>query len=308
MAISVLSARPIAGPASPSAPFRKRRTQPWTPWLFLVPGLVLFAVTFAWPAVIAVQLAFSRYDVVHPVAFVGLDNFAEMLVDDRFHKALLNSALFLLMFLPLVVILPLFLAMLVNVKLRGVQAFRAVYYLPGITSMVAVAVAWQLVLGRTGAISWLLTLVGLDPVSFLLDPNLALPAVVAIEAWKGMGFYMMIYLAGLQAIPPELIEAAKVDGASGIRRFWYVIVPGMRPIFAVTLTLAMLSAAQAFESVFVLTRGGPQDSTLTIGYYVWQKAFEQHDMGYASAVGLFLWAIMIVLSLLNLRATRTEAN
>jgi len=308
VALSGLRVRPIASVDLPGARLRKRRTQPWMPWLFLIPGLALFAVTFAWPAVIAVQLAFSRYDVVHPVTFVGLDNFAEMLVDDRFHKALLNSGLFLLMFLPLVVVVPLFLAILVNVKLPWVQGFRALYYLPGITSMVAVAVAWQLVLGRTGAASWLLTLVGLDPVSFLLDPNLALPAVVAIEAWKSMGFYMMIYLAGLQAIPPELIEAAKVDGASAIRRVWHVIVPGMLPIFGVTLTLAMLSAAQAFESVFVLTRGGPQDATLTLGYYIWQKAFQNHDMGYASAIGLFLWLIMIVLSLLNLRATRTEAS
>lgn len=283
-----------------------RLTQPWMPWLFLVPGILLFVVTFAWPAIIAVQLAFSRYDVVHPVTFVGLDNFAEMFVDARFHRALINSLLFLLMFLPLVVVIPLFLAILVNVTVPGVQVFRALYYLPGITSMVAVAVAWQFVLSRAGVASWLLTLVGLDPVSFLLDPNLALPAVVLIEAWKSMGFYMIIYLAGLQAIPPELIEAAKVDGASPLQRVWHVIVPGMRPIFAVTLTLAMLSAAQAFESVFVLTRGGPQDATLTLGYYIWQRAFVQHDMGYASAVGLVLWGIMIALSLLNLRATRTE--
>jgi ABC-type sugar transport system permease subunit len=128
-----------------------------------------------------------------------------------------------------------------------------------------------------------------------------------IEAWKGMGFYMMIYLAGLQAIPSELIEAAKMDGASPWQRVRHVIIPGLRPVFAVTLTLAMLSAAQSFESIFVLTRGGPQDATLTLGYYIWQKAFEQHDMGYASAVGLVLWFIMILLSLLNLRATRSEA-
>ena len=120
-----------------------------------------------------------------------------------------------------------------------------------------------------------------------------------------MGFYMIIYLAGLQAIPTELIEAAKMDGASAWRRVWHVIIPGLRPVFAVTLTLAMLSAIQAFESIFTLTRGGPQDSTLTVGYYMWSKAFEEHDMGYASAVGLLVWAIMIVLSLLNLRATRS---
>ena len=288
-------------------PRRRNPTQvaPWVPYAFMAPGLVLFAVTFAWPAAIAVQLAFMRYNVVSPPTPVGFDNFVAMLTDTTLHKALWNSALFMLMFLPLVVVIPLLLAILVNRPLRGIQTFRMLYYLPVVTSMVAVAVAWRFVLSMDGVASWFLNLLGLPSVSFLLNPDWALPSVVIIEAWKNMGFYMIIYLAGLQAIPTELIEAAKMDGASAWRRVWHVIIPGLRPVFAVTLTLAMLSAIQAFESIFTLTRGGPQDSTLTVGYYMWSKAFEEHDMGYASAVGLLVWAIMIVLSLLNLRATRS---
>jgi len=194
--------------------------------------------------------------------------------------------------------------MLVNIKLPGIRIFRTLYYLPVITSMVAVAIAWRFLLNEQGVINWMLSLVGIPSTSFLLSTRWALPSVVLVEAWKGMGLYMMIYLAGLQAVSGELIEAAKLDGAGWIRRTWHVIVPGMRPVFAVTLTLGMLDAMRAFESVFVLTKGGPQDSTATLGFYIWETAFQKHEMGYASAVGLFLWAIMIALAFLNLLVTR----
>lgn len=278
----------------------------WVPYLYLIPGVALFAVAFAWPASIAVQLAFYRYNVVKPPVFIGLDNFSRMLADDAFYRALTNSLTFLALYIPWVVVVPLALALLVNIRLPGIQAYRMMYYLPVVTSMVAVAIAWRYLLSEQGVVNWLLSLVGLPPTSFLLNTSLALPTVVLIEAWKNTGLYMMIYLAGLQAIPSDLIEAAKMDGAGALRRAWYVVVPGMRPVFAVTLTLGMLDAMRAFESVFVLTKGGPQDATVTLGYFIWSTAFQRHEMGYASAVGLFLWAIMIVLALLNLFATRNR--
>ena len=276
----------------------------WTPYLFLSVGLVLYAAMFAWPAVIAIQLAFSRYTIVSPISFVGLANFQTMAIDPRFWHALTNSLLFLIMFLPLSVVVPLFLALLVNIPLRGIQGFRMAYYLPVITSMVAVAVGWRYVFNREGVINWLLSVVGLGPIDFLLDTAWALPTVVLLEAWKSAGLFMMIYLAGLQAVPRELTEAARVDGASAARRLRHVIIPGLLPTFAVTLTLSMLEGMRAFESVYVLTRGGPLDSTLTLGYYIWSKAFQDYDMGYASAIGLVLWAIMIILAMANLLVTR----
>ncbi|MFX4272879.1 carbohydrate ABC transporter permease [Propionibacteriaceae bacterium Y1685] len=278
----------------------------WTPYLFMLPGLFFFATMFAWPAVLAVQLAFARYSVASPPEFVGLANFATLLEDPRFHIALRNSFVFLIMFLPLCVVAPLFMAILVNQKLRGIQVFRVAYYLPVITSMVAVAIAWRFVMSRDGVINWLLSLIGVGPIGFLLDSHWALPSVVIIEAWKSLGLYMMLYLAGLQSVQPELLEAAKMDGASWLRRLWHVIVPAILPFVAVTLTLAMLDAMRSFESIYMLTRGGPQDSTLTLGYYIWHVAFERYDMGYASAVGLVLWAIMIILALLNQLVTRKQ--
>ena len=262
----------------------------YTPYVFMLPGLLFYAAMFAWPAAIAIQLAFSDYDIVHPVRFSGLDNFVRLAHDPRVWIALRNS--------------PLFLAMLVNLKLRAIQAFRMLYYLPVITSMVAVAVAWRYVFNREGVVNWLLGLFGAGPTDFLLDRHWALPTVVLLEAWKNAGLFMMIYLAGLQAVPADQLEAATIDGANAWQRLLHVVVPSLRPTFAVTLVLSMLEAMRAFESVYVLTRGGPLDSTLTLGYYIWSKAFEDYDMGYASAVGLLLWAIMIVLAGFNLLVTR----
>lgn len=279
--------------------------QRWfTPYLFMLPGLVLFGFMFAWPAFIAFQLSFSRYNIVSPIEWVGMENFATLITDDRFHTALANSFAFLAMLVPMAVVLPLFLAILVNQRLRGIQLFRVLYYLPVVTSMVAVAIAWRYLLGQGGLFSWILTLLGQEPRSFLLTSSLALPSVAVVEAWKNMGLYMMIYLAGLQAIPAELTEAARVDGANAWQRLVHVTVPGLLPYFAVTLTLAMLEAMRSFESIYMMTRGGPQDATLTLGYYVWHMAFERYEMGYASAVGLVLWAIMIVLALVNQYVTR----
>lgn len=276
----------------------------YTPYAFMLPGLLFYAAMFAWPAVIAIQLAFSDYDIVHPVRFSGLDNFVRLGHDPRVWIALRNSLLFVLMFLPLTVVAPLFLAMLVNLRLRAIQAFRMLYYLPVVTSMVAVAVAWRYVFNREGVVNWVLGLFGAGPTDFLLDRHWALPTVVLLEAWKNAGLFMMIYLAGLQAVPSEQVEAATIDGAGAWQRLLHVVVPALRPTFAVTLVLSMLEAMRAFESVYVLTRGGPLDATLTLGYYIWSKAFQDYDMGYASAVGLLLWAIMIVLAGFNLLVTR----
>lgn len=276
----------------------------YTAALFLTPGLVLYATMFAWPAVIAGQLSLSSYDIVSPIRFIGGANFVAMGQDPRFWTALTNSLMFLVMLVPLTVAVPLLLALLVDKPMRGIQAFRVVYYLPVITSMVAVAVAWRYVFNREGVVNWLLGLVGLGPIDFLLSTTWALPTVVLLEAWKSMGLFMMIYLAGLQSIPAELMEAARVDGAGPWRRMRHVLIPGLLPTFAVTLTLSMLEAMRSFESIYVMTRGGPLDSTLTLGYYIWSTAFVDYDMGYASAIGIVLWAIMIIFAVGNLMLTR----
>ncbi|MER7332778.1 MULTISPECIES: sugar ABC transporter permease [unclassified Micromonospora] len=300
-----------AHPTVPSGRRTRRVRQHWrvTPYLFLLPALALLAVFFVWPAITAVQLAFYDYRVVSPAEFVGLDNFVRMGDDPRFWTALANSGLFLVGMLPILVVVPLFLAVLVNLPLRGIKMFRLVYYLPVVTSMVAVAIAWNYVYHQRGMLNWLLSSIGLldQPVQYLLEPGWALPALVLVESWKSLGYYMMIYLAGLQSIPRDLYESASVDGAGPWRRLRSITVPLLRPYIAVVTVLAALDSMQVFTSVFVMTQGGPQDATLTLGYYLYDEAFRHFNMGYASAMGLVLWAILVVLSLVSYRLTRGKA-
>ena len=280
--------------------------RPWLPYAFLLPGLLLFAVFFAWPAATAIRLSFYSYDVVSPARFVGLDNFQRLLTDERFHTALGNSALYLVGMIPFAVIIPMWLAVLVNQKVRGIQAFRVMYYLPAISSMVAVGVAWRYIFHQQGVLNWLLLEAGIidQPIQYLLSGTWALPSLVVVEGWKMLGFFMMIYLAGLQSIPAEIFEAARVDGAGPIRRMWHLTIPLLLPYTAVTLTLGMLDALRVFESVYVMTRGGPQDSTVSLGYLAWSTAFERYQLGYASAIGLVMLVLMVGLAVLNQRVTR----
>jgi putative chitobiose transport system permease protein len=278
----------------------------WSPWVFMLPGLVLFAIFFVWPAAQALQLAFYKYDGISTPVMVGFDNFERMLDDPRFHEAFVNSFLFLLGMIPLAVIAPLVLAVIVNQKIRGIRLFRLAIVMPVVVSMVAVAVTWKYVLDAEGVLSWIVTGLGIadEPNSWLLDSTWALVCLIVIEGWKSMGIYMMIYLAGLQAIPADLYEAAQIDGAGAWHRLTKITFPLMIPYLAVTSTMAMLDAMQVFTSVYVMTRGGPQDSTMTMGYYVWSKAFEDYEFGYASAIALVLWAIMIMLAVVNYQLTK----
>lgn len=280
----------------------------WVPYLFVLPIMTLFCVFFVWPAVLAIQLSFYDYSIIKPTVWVGFDNFARMVADTRFWRAALNSLIYLIGLIPLTVVIPLVLAVLVNQKLRAMGAFRFLYYLPVVTSMVAVAIAWRYVFHDAGVINWLLQSVGLidQPIQFLLDKQWALPALIVIEGWKSMGTYMLIYLAGLQAIPSDLFEAARVDGASTTQRFFHITVPLMIPYVAVTMVLVMQGATQVFTSVFVLTKGGPADSTMSLGYYIWSLAFQRFEMGYASAISMVLWVVLVALAILNYRVTRAR--
>jgi putative chitobiose transport system permease protein len=278
---------------------------PFVPYLFLLPGMAMFVVFFAWPAVEAIEASFTDYSIVNPLHMVGLDNYKELLHDGVFLGALGHSLIVMAGLLPFSVAIPLALAVLVNRKLRGIQMFRAIYFLPVITSMITVAVAWDYVFADRGVLNWLVSTLGFAdaPIHFLLDPHWALASVIVVEGWKGIGTYMMIYLAGLQAIPGDLYEAAQIDGAGGWQRFTRVTLPLMRPFMAVALAIEMVNALQVFTSVYVLTQGGPNDHTMTAGYFVWSQAFEHYRFGYASAAGVIVWAILIALALVNHRLT-----
>jgi putative chitobiose transport system permease protein len=281
---------------------RHRRS---APYLFLILGLALFGVFFAWPAVLAAETSFTDYSIIHPVHWVGLSNFRELVHDGEFRGALQHSFFLMIGLLPFSTVIPMALAVLVNRKMRGIQLFRAVYFLPVITSMVAVAVAWRFVFDDRGVLNWLLERVGVvhEPIHFLLDTHWALVSVIIVEGWKGLGTYMMIYLAGLQTIPSELYESARMDGANAWQRFTRITAPLLRPFLAVSLTIELVNAMQVFTSVYVLTKGGPTGSTNTAGYYVWAEAFQKYRLGYAAAAGMLILLILVVLAVVNYRIT-----
>jgi putative chitobiose transport system permease protein len=278
----------------------------WVPYAFLLPCLAFLGVFFVWPAWTAVQLAFYEYDIVSPPEFVGLGNFERIMDSEEFWQAFWNSVQFLALYLPLAVVVPLFVAVLVNAKIRAISVFRLVYYLPVITSMVAIAIAWSFVFHPRGVLNWVLIELHVidQPIQFLISPSWSLPAIVLVEAWHGLGTYMLIYLAGLQSIPQDLYDAAAIDGAGWWRQLTHITVPLIRPYMAVCLVLGGIMSMQAFASIYVLTRGGPQGATTTLGFYIWSEAFEHFDFGYASAVGLVLWAMLVVFAMVNFKLSR----
>nr|WP_246211052.1 sugar ABC transporter permease [Phytoactinopolyspora alkaliphila] len=243
-------------------------------------------------------------------SFTGLDNFVRLAGDPFFRNALKNSAVFTIGVVPLLVILPLLLAVLVNAKLPGMSFFRTVFFSPVVASMVVAALLWGWMLRSDGLFNWVLIRLQIlnEPVGWLTDPALALISVMFVTVWKGLGYYMIIYLAGLQNVPEELHEAATVDGAGAFRRLWSITVPLLRPTMVLVATLAAISAIKVFTEVFVLTGGGPRRSSQTLVPYIYERGIVGLEMGYASAMSIVLFALVLVFTVLAGRLTRKRAQ
>jgi putative chitobiose transport system permease protein len=280
----------------------------WVPLAFLLPACAVIGVMVIYPALKALGLSFTDANLIRPAQFVGLANYARLMADPFFWGALGNTLLYLLVVVPVLVFAPLFLAVLVNQRLPGIRFFRAAFYLPVITSLVVSALVWKWVYDERGILNYLLSVIGLidSPVPFLTSPDLALYAVMAVTVWSGMGYYMVIYLAGLQSIPTHLYEAAEVEGVARWQQTLYITLPMLRPSMAVVTVMSSIAAMKVFEEVYVMTQGGPLDASKTLVFYLYESAFVDFDMGYASAIGMVLFGITLILSLLNLRLTQSR--
>jgi len=260
-------------------------------YLFLLPALALLAVFTFYPVVFGTVLGLFEYDVINPPRY--------------FWIALTNSAKYVLV-VPVIQLCSILLAVLVNRQLRGVGAFRTAYYIPVITSWPVVGIMWTWMYDQQGVVNWVLR--SLDvlarPISWLNHPTITLYAVMFVTLWKGLGWYMVIYLSGLQAIPAEYEEAAMIDGASRSRVFWHVTIPLLRPYVLLASLISTMAAVKVFEEIYVMTRGGPFYSTYTMFMYIFDKAFEELNLGYAAALALVLAAILLVLSAINFRVFR----
>jgi len=273
-----------------------------TPWLFLMPALLLLSLSVLIPAVLALLMSFTRsgLDVSEPLTWVGLSNVRRLLADAAFRQVLATTVLYLVGVVPPIVAGSLGLAILVNRKLPGIRLLRAAYYTPVLVSIVVAAIAFRWLYGENGLLNGLLvTWLGTDPIGFLTDPRLALVSVMVVTFWKGIGYYMVIFLAGLQGIPTELYEAAALDGCRGWRVHLHVTLPLLRPYVVLVAVISAIAATKVFEEVFLMTQGGPAGSTRTLVYYVYDQAFRELDISYACTVGLALFLLVMVLTLLR---------
>jgi putative chitobiose transport system permease protein len=278
-----------------------------TPYLFLLPALVVLGLTVFYPAFQAFYLSFTRYDLLNPPVWIGWENFQRLSTDRNFWQTLSNTLLYLVCVVPVLAIAPLALAILVNQKLRGIQWFRAAYYTPVIISMVVAGIAWKWLYADNGLLNQFLRSLGFAGVSWLTDYPLF--SVMLVTIWKGLGYYMVIYLAGLQSIPAELYEAAAIDGSDGFRKHWDITVPLMQPYLFLVAVISAISATKVFEEIFIMTKGGPLGRSKTIVYYVYDQAFGELEISYACTIGLVMFVIILMLSIARLAVQRlTETD
>ncbi|GAA0691075.1 sugar ABC transporter permease [Kitasatospora atroaurantiaca] len=284
----------------------------FTPWLLVAPALVWLAVFNIWPSVNTVILSFTNAKPLGGGHFVGLDNFHRALTDDQLVDALLNSIVYMLVCLPLLTLLPLLMAVLVEKKLPGITFFRTAFYTPVIASAVVVALIWGWVLDDRGLVNGVTQQLGLagGPLPFLTDRWLLLFSAIGLTVWKGLGYYMVIYLSALGNVGRELHEAAAVDGAGAVRRFYHVTLPGVRSTMLLVSVLISVSALRVFSELYILSDGtggpGGRDMSVVMLIQMYSRGFTGH-LGYASALSLLLFAVTIGPMLLLLRLNRKAA-
>lgn len=269
-------------------------------WAFMLPAMVILAIFVFYPIIYSIPLAFTNYSVFAETKFTALDNFKRLFADKDFYTALFNSLKFIIV-VPILQILSIALAVLMNKKLRGTTFFRVLAYLPVVTSMVAVSIIWKFIFDSNGVLNTWLMDVGIisEPIRFLSSAKLALPTMMGITIWQGLGYYMMIYLSALQHFPEELVEAAVLDGASPWRIFWRIRLPLLQPQIWFCSMVSVIAALGVFDVVFTLTNGsgGPNKSTYVINFYSYFQAFSKFDFGYSAAIGLVLAVITCVFSI-----------
>jgi len=301
--------------AAEAAPPASRR--PWredlTGWAFAAPFVILFGIFLAFPILASFLLSFTSFglkDLANPVgtSVVGLKNYVDLFNDPKFWKALFNTFYFVVVGVPLTLVFGLLVATALS---RGVSrfrtAFRVGYYLPVITSIVAIAVVWRFLLNPdVGLLNMLLGGLGINGPAWLADPVLAMPSIIVMAVWRNLGFAMIVFLAGLQAIPSSLYEAAAIDGAGRWQGFRYVTLPMLRPTILFMTVITTIGYLQLFEEPFVMTGGGPLDATLSVTMYMYQQGFTFFHQGYASSIAYVLFVIVAFVAFLQFKFLRSD--
>jgi multiple sugar transport system permease protein len=289
-------------------PIKGSRSSTTTALLMLAPAAVLLITFLLIPIGLTFGLAFTNARLIspRPAEFIGVDNFTRLFDDETFWASLRNTIIFAVVIVPVQSACALGLALLVNVKMRGVNFFRTIYFLPVVTSMVVVSMLWLFLYQPNGLINQGLARFGIQGPDWLGDPKTALLAIILMSAWQAMGFHMVIWLSGLQTIPPDLYEAAELDGADRWQQFRYVTWPGLRATRTFILITITISAFALFTQVNIMTQGGPLDSTSTVVLMAVRTGFQQQQTGYASAISLVFFVLVLAVTVVQRYLTRDK--
>ena len=273
----------------------------YIPYMFLLPALVLLAVFFFIPFFQTIILSFQDYstDIYNP-SYAGISNYKVLLHSSEFYQTLFNTFLFLILAVPVLAVVPLIVAIFINQKIRGIGIYKVLIYLPVVVSIVVVAIAFKWLYAQEGILNYVLELFHINPIGWLTDTKFAMLSVAIVTIYKGIGYYMMIYLSALIGVPRDLYEASEVDGANEFYKHLNVTIPHLMPVIALVVTISSISALKVFAEIYVMTKGGPLNSTKTIVYYIYEKAFENLDLSMAATASVVLLIIILVFSFINI--------
>ena len=271
------------------------KSQKLTPYLLISPYLLHLGIFILFPVVFSLVLMFHRWNIISPMEFIGFQNFSKLIQDRLFFKAIFNTLIFLIIHIPLQIILALFLAEMLNQKIRLRGLLRASYFLPVVISGVVVTILWAQLYGfDTGLLNRILVKIGLSKVGWLINPNLAMPSIAIMATWKNVGLYVVLFLVGLQTVPPYYYEAADIDGATHWQKFRYITIPAINPTIFMVVIISTIGGFSLFIEPYIMTSGGPLNSTVSAVLYIYKQAFTYYHMGYAAALGFFFAAIIMI--------------
>lgn len=272
-------------------------------YLFLAPSLIGLLVFTLYPIVESLILSFAQWDGLTPLHFIGFDNYKSLLTDETFRISLVNNLYYTVVTVPLTIIFSVLLALLMNFKVRGIKVFRVFYFFPNITASIAVGIIWAAMFTQYGPINSVLRWIGFsNPPGWLASTSFALPAIMIVSIWKGVGYNAVILFAGLQGVSRHLYEAAELDGANRVKQFFHITLPGLSPVIFFCAVTGIIGSFQVFDTVMAMTQGGPGRSTNVLVYYIYNTAFQNYHFGAASAMSYVLFLIILILTLIQMKA------
>lgn len=277
------------------------------PYVMISPYVLFFIAFVSFPVIFSFILMFHQWNIISPMKFTGLQNFYRLFNDRLFFTSIFNTVIFLVIHIPLQIIVALFFAVMLNQKLKMLGLFRSAYFLPVVVSGVVVTIMWQQLYGyESGLLNRLLSSAGLQKIGWLVDPNMAMPSIAFMATWKNVGLYIILFLAGLQTVPPYLYEAADMEGANAWQKFRFVTLPMINPTIFMVVILSTIGGFSLFIEPYVLTGGGPLNSTLSAVLYIYKQGFFYYHMGYAATLGFFFALIILLVIIIQKKFIEKE--